>query len=42
MVERDGSGWMDFEAGGRDESTFMRLLKRLPDATRYETDACGV
>ena len=33
--------WMDFEAGCRDESTFMRLLGRLPDAERYETDAYG-
>ena len=28
--------------GGRDEATFMRLLERLPDAERYETDAYGV
>ena len=40
--ERDGRRWMDFEAGGRDESTLMRLLERLPDAERYETDAYGV
>ena len=33
---------MDFEVGGRDESTFLRLLERLPDAERYETDAYGV
>ena len=42
VEERDGSRWMDFEAGGRDESTFLRLLERLPDAERYETDAYGV
>ena len=42
MEERDGSMWMDFEAGGRDESTFLRLLERLSDAERYETDAYGV
>ena len=42
VEERDGSGWMDFEAGGRDECAFMRLLDRLPDAERYETDAYGV
>ena len=42
VEERDGSRWMDFETGGRDESTFLRLLERLPDAERYETDAYGV
>ena len=42
VEERDGSRWMDFEAGGRDEATLMRLLERLPDAERYETDAYGV
>ena len=42
VEERDGSGWIDFEVGGRDETTFLRLLKRLPDAERYETDAYGV
>ena len=42
VEERDGSRWMDFEAGGRDEFTFLRLLERLPDAERYETDAYGV
>ena len=42
VEERDGSRWMDFEVGGRDEATFLRLLERLPDAERYETDAYGV
>ena len=42
VEERDGSGWIDFEVGGRDEATFLRLLERLPDAERYETDAYGV
>ena len=42
VEERDGSRWIDFEVGGRDEATFMRLLERLPDAERYETDAYGV
>ena len=42
VEERDGSRWMDFEVGGRDESTFLRLLERLPDAECYETDAYGV
>ena len=39
VEERDGSRWMDFEVGGGDESTFLRLLERLPDAERCETDA---
>ena len=42
VEERDGSRWMDFEVGGRDEATFLRLLERLPDAERCETDAYGV
>ena len=42
VEERDGGRWMNFEAGCRDEGTFMRLLDRLPDAERYETDAYGV
>ena len=42
VEERDGSRWMDFEVGSRDEATFLRLLERLPDAVRYETDAYGV
>ena len=33
---------MDFEVCGRDESPFLRLLERLPDAERCETDAYGV
>ena len=33
---------MAFEVCGRDESTFLRLLERLPDAERYEADAYGV
>ena len=40
--ERDGSKWIDIEAVGRDEASVMRLLDRLPDAERYETDACGM
>lgn len=39
MKERDGSKWMDFEVGGRDEVALLRLLDRLPDAERYESDA---
>ena len=42
VEERNGSKWMDFEIGGREESTFLPLLDRLPDAERYETDAYGM
>ena len=42
VEERDGSRWIDFEVGGMDESAFLRLPERLPDAERYETDAYGV
>ena len=42
VEERDGSMWIDFEVGDRDEASFLRLLERLPDAQRYETDAYGV
>ena len=37
VEETDGSQWMDFEVGGRDRETFMRLYRRLPDA-RYRSD----
>ena len=37
-----GDRWKDFEVGGRSEATFLRLLERLPDTERYETDVCGV
>ena len=42
VEERDGSWWIDFEVVGMDGATFLRLLERLPDAERYETDAYGV
>ena len=42
VEERDGSKWIGIDVGGRDESTFLRLLERLTDAERYETDAYGV
>ena len=29
---------MDFEVGGRDRETFVRLYRRLPDAERYRSD----
>lgn len=38
VEERDGSRWMDFEVGRRDETAPLRLLERLPDSERYETD----
>ena len=40
--KRDGSRWMDFEMSGRDEAALLRLLERLPEAERHETDAYGV
>ena len=42
VEERDGSRWIDFKVGGRDDATFLRLLERLPVAECYETDAYGV
>ena len=38
IEEGDGSRWMDFEVGGRDRETFVRLYRRLPDAERYRSD----
>ena len=38
IQERDVSRWIDFEVGDRDEAALMRLLERLPDAERYESD----
>ena len=32
---------MYFKVGGRDDATFLRLLDRLSDAERFETDAYG-
>ncbi len=42
VEERDGIRWRMYEVGDRDLSAFSRLLDRLPDADRYETDAYGV
>ena len=42
IEERDGGRWMDFEVGRRDEAALLRLLERLPDAERYETDGYRV
>ena len=33
---------MDYEVGGRDEVTFLRLYERLPDASRYRSDDYNV
>ena len=37
-----GNRWKDFEAGDRSETEFLRLLDRLSDTERYESDAYGV
>ena len=42
VEDADGSKWMDYEVGGRDESTFLRLFSRLPDAKAYRSDAYEV
>ena len=34
--------WADFEVGGRDERTFLRLYGQLPDADLYCTDGYQV
>ncbi len=34
VVESDGRWWRDFEVGGRDTETFLRL----PEAAKYSTD----
>ena len=40
--DASGNRWKDFEVVDRSEDALLRLLERLPDAERYETDACGV
>ena len=42
VAEADGGRWVDFEVGGRDEQTFLRLYERLPDAGLYRSDAYSV
>ena len=42
VAEPDGERWVDFEVGGRDEGTFLRLYERLPDAALYRSDAYRV
>ena len=39
VEELDGSRWEACEVGGHDEAPLLRLMERLPDALRYETDA---
>ena len=38
VVESSGRWWRDFEVGGRDTETFLRLLARLPETAKYSTD----
>ena len=42
VEEQDGLRWQMYEVGGKGESAFSRLLDRLPDADRDETDAYPV
>ena len=42
VEELDGSRWEACEVGGHDEAPLLRLMERLPDAQRYETDAYAV
>ena len=42
VEEGDGSRWMDYEVGGRDEATFLRLYERLTDANCYRSDDYNV
>ncbi len=35
VEESDGTRWADYEVGGRDAETFMRLRRRLPGAAVY-------
>jgi len=39
VEESDGERWMDFEVGGRERQTFVRLYRRLPESERYRSDA---
>ena len=42
VVEPDGSRWADFEVGGRDARTLLRLYGQLPAAELYRTDGYRV
>ena len=42
LAEADGSRWVDFERGDRSETTFLRLLARLPETLQYRSDHYGM
>ena len=42
VEESDGTRWADYEVGGRDAETLMRLCRRLPDADLYRSDDYSV
>ena len=42
VEEKDGRRWADFEVGGRDARTFLRLYSRLPEADLYRSDGYRV
>ena len=42
VEEKDGSRWVDFEAGDRSEVPFLRLYERLPEAERHCSDGYAV
>ncbi len=42
IEEPDGRWWVDFEAGGQSEATFLRLYARLPEAELYRSDHYAV
>ena len=42
VEELDGSRWAACEVGCRGEAPLLRLMERLPDALRCETDAYAV
>ncbi len=42
VKETDGRRWADYEVGGRDAKTFMRLYRRLPGAGLYRSDDYSV
>ena len=42
IAEADGRRWVDFELGDRSETTFLRLLARLPATGQYRSDHYAV
>ena len=42
IAEADGRRWVDFELGYRSETTFLRLLSRLPATGQYRSDHYAV